>query len=130
MDLSQVKGADALLYGGGLTGFLLMCLSIFRAIGVRASKDALSFKEDGAHRDTITMLQKRIDLMDQRITILEISRNKLFAFSMSALSFINQCACAKDPVKQSSKEKLDEEFQKILLEEQHYINLQTQQSKP
>jgi hypothetical protein len=93
---------------------------------MRASKDALTLKEDGAQRDTITMLQKRIDLMDARITILEISRNKLFTFSMSALSYIMQCTCSQDDKR---KDELEQEFQKILSEENQFIVSQSTSTK-
>ena len=122
MDLSHVAGVDTLLYGGGLTGLILAGLSVIRTIGMRASKDALTLREDGAQRDTITMLQRRIDVMDTRISILEISRNKLFTFSMSALSYIMQCNCSQDD---SRRIELEQEFQKILAEENQFITSQS-----
>lgn len=115
--LSKELINDAMMYGGGLTGIAVVGLSILRVIGLRASKDALTIKEDGAHRDTIGMLQKRINLLDERVAILEVSRNKLVSFASRLLSFLSMCSCVNDDEdKKKERAILDQEFREILQE--------------
>ena len=125
MDLNHVSAAEVIYYGGGLSGLVVLGLSLLRAIGMRVSKDALTITEDNAHRDTIGMLQKRVDLLNERNAVLELSRNKLFAFSMSTLSYISLCYCGADNgMKKRERYNIEKEFQRILSDEQAFITRQ------
>ena len=122
MEINRSLFGDVLFYGGGVTGLVFFGLSILRAVGLRASKDALTIREDSAQRDTIAMLQTRINQMDKRVAVLEISRNKLFSFSMKMLAFISQCNCTvDDEAKKQTRKELGDEFKTILEEEAEFI---------
>jgi hypothetical protein len=79
--------------GGVWAGLALMGLAILRAIGLRASKDAITIKADGADRDAFNRLMQRVNHLDGRVNELEATRNHLFGFVTQCMAYISQCQC-------------------------------------
>jgi len=73
----------------------LIAMAVLRAIGMRASKDALTLKADASERDAYDRLTKRVELLDSRLNELETVRSHLFGFVTKCMAYISQCqACS------------------------------------
>lgn len=99
--------------GGVWAGAAIIILSILRAFGLRASKDAITLKADGADRDAFNRLMQRVNTLDERVNELEEVRNHLFGFVTKCMGYISLCV-ACDIHNQTDRHALQEEYQNLL----------------
>lgn len=100
--------------GGILAGLAVIGLSVLRAIGMRASKDAVTLKGDHSDRDSFNRLMQRVDHLDRRLDELESIRNHLFGFVTKCMTFISRCA-ACDTRSQPDREELEKAHEELML---------------
>ena len=96
----------------GAGGLVLMGIAILRWFGMRASKDVITIKADAADRDAFNRLQKRVNLLDERVIELEAAKSHLFGFIAKTMGYIAQCQC--DPQHPPSRDDLQREFAKLI----------------
>lgn len=111
MDPDLVTNPVVAALGG--SGLVLAGLAIFRKLGLRASQDLLTLKEDAAERDILDRLQKEIDEKDERIQALEVTQLRFLMLCVRCCGYLAKCEC-QDQEMVGLRSQLNKECDQIL----------------